>query len=531
VSAATARARFSDHKLAAVSATPRILVRYIRVSAVMGREDEAFRSPKLQLRAIDEAISSAQRMGVHVVGGPVIKDIDRTGTDFNREGIQEAFALKQAGTVHGIACLDVSRIGRTVTETPAAIERFRENGGIFISARENISPTPEGDKMLHDFIAWAEYQSARIAATWQAVIQSRVEEGRHNGSPPVGYTFARDEHGEIIHPRVIVPDDRAAMVVEAFRRYAAGETASSLERELGRRGLFSCGPGKLKPMLSNPFYVGMVRLRVYEGKARKRERVKGVPPFVTDGLHQAILTDAEGRADMALWGEVQARLRREARTAKRLITPRHALAGLIFCAACGKALVHQRGGEYPAGTLQPHYRDPNGRRLGCAGMGTANCEQVEDAVRAEVRQLADDYRVGDADLTAAMRRRADSAAERAALEHRIERLLDGIADADADLYADVPGMTAERHARVTAKLGEQLVAVRARLDALPAVEDVVPVAEVVAAAQAIEQRWDGASPAERNVLLRRAGVVRVTVRYPHRWREPIADRVQVTINV
>ena len=98
---------------------PKIVLPYERVSAVMGRDDEAFRSPDIQRAANLAAIAAAGAIAYpDAIENPErYRDIDRTGRDFNRDGIQRALDLKRRGLIDAIAVLDVSRVGRTSGET------------------------------------------------------------------------------------------------------------------------------------------------------------------------------------------------------------------------------------------------------------------------------------------------------------------------------------------------------------------------------------------------------------------------------
>jgi site-specific DNA recombinase len=526
-------------ELAAVTGRVKVISPYIRVSALMGRDDETFMSPDLQLIEIRRAISNARAAGQPLVEGPVLDmDIDETGRDFNREGIQAGFALKAAGEIDGIAVLDVSRVGRDLSETIAAIERFRAEDGVFISARERFDPTPEGDWMLGQLCGMAQFYSDRIAVGWRSVIARRWELGHHNGVPPTGYMRQKVQRGERWFNRNVLDPDKQAEIFEAFHRYDpgvsghGGESATSIELDLGRRGVLSLkSAGTLKAILGNPFYIGQVRLHTYTGKAKKRVRVTDMPPLVTQGIHEPLLVNEAGEPDVELFDRVQERLARERITAHRHIDPVHALGGLAFCdgvltdgTPCNKALVYQA-----ARGSGPYLRCMNGRKLGCDSGGSVNVPEAEDAVRAEVRKLYQRFTLGDAEITASSARRAGTAADRARIAAKVAQLTDARADADADFYSG--DIALERHRAVTAKLDDRLRKAQARLDALGEPEDGPSVEEFKVAALRVDAEWDGATPAQRNAMLRAAGLVRVTIRKSTRWREPVADRVSTTFTL
>ena len=505
--------RTTARQLAAVPSRPRIIGRYIRVSAVMGREDEAFRSPDLQLREIDREIARTRAAGEPVVEGPIYRDIDRSGLDFHREGIQQALSDKRAGSIDGLATYDVSRLGRTVAETLLAITELREDGGMFVSSRERIDPTPEGEVMLIQFLTWAQYQANRIAAGWRAVIEARGEAGLHNGTPPLGYGTEKDDKGRT---RIVVDAVKAPAVVEAFHRYDAGESATSIWRDLYERGVLRTQD--IRRTLANPFYVGDIRLHAHTGAARKRKRLSGVEPFRTRGQHMPLLVTETGEPDYELFERVQARLAREAKTARRYIEPVHALGGLIKCPSCGRSLVYDKGRRG-----QPYYRCLNGRKVGRPGVGSPTVAEVETEVLEEVRRVLVGMKQEDSATAAAISKRAAAIADRDRLAAKIATKEGQLTDADLDLYDGK--LSPERHGWLVERIEGQLAELRSAVDACEPVTDGPTVAEAVDAATDLLRTWTTATPAERAAKLRAAGVVRVTVAKAETYRQPVAGRV------
>lgn len=522
-------------RLAPVTGAAKVVSPYCRVSALMGRDDEDLLSVDLQLAACRREIRAAQSAGVNIVEGPaLIPDVDETGTDFNRKGIQQALEWKRAGKIDGIVVLDVSRVGRTAAETLAVIEELRADDGVFLSSRERFDATPTGDYLLTNFVGLAQMQSENIAAGWRAVIEHRARQGHQNGFAPTGYIRERYrlEGDEKDRTRIVIDPVTGPSIAEAFRRYDAQESATSIERDLGRRGVLSLkSVGTLKPILENPFYIGQVRLFTYTGKARKRRRT-GAPPVVLQGNHAALLIGPDGQPDVALFTRVGKRLDRERRTAPRHITPTHALAGIAYCpgklpdgSPCNRAMVSQRQGKGKGKYL----RCGQGRNFGCDAGGTPLVADVEEAVREAVRGHLAAFEIGDGEIAASTARRAGTAADRARLAAIIARLDDAKSDVDADFYSEI--IDRHRHRAAVAKLDERAAKVRAQLDALGDPESGPTVEEFVVAARRVDEVWDVSTPAERNALLRAAGVVRVTVSAPTRWREPVADRVVITFSL
>lgn len=500
---------------------PKIILPYERVSAIMGRDDEVFRSPDLQRKANLQSIAN----GGHSVYQDAIdhpelyRDVDKTGRDFNRSGIQRALDLKRRGLIDGIAVLDVSRVGRTSGETLEVIERFREDGGVFISTREHIDNTPTGDLMLTIMVALAQLYSDNIALGWRAVIEERFQNGLHNGRVPLGYQYACDENGKTIKPARVELDERTAPLVrEAFHRYAAGESMTRLSRWLTSQKVRNAT--SLRPLLENPFYVGDVTLTPWTGKAKKRKRNKDAPKAVMRGRHPILLADNDGAPDRELFERVQKRLERERYTARRHATPVHALSGLAHCANCDRALV--------AGPVRGvfYMRDHNGRRLDkCVGCGAAQTDKLEAVVLHEVRQLVDGFELGVGEQVAQLRSRATLKREHDALTAALLTLDTAETKADA---AHFSGKLSEaRYARLCEQYASERASITARLADFQLDESEPDELAVVEAARELFERWETATPAERNVMLRACGVRSVRVREARSYREPLADRTEV----
>lgn len=112
--------------------------------------------------------------------------------------------------------------------------------------------------------------------------------GRMPGAAPVGYVNAREKGvGKAIERGRAHP----GLLVEAFLMAAEGTTVRGVIAELTPRGLASrngkpIGPSSMHKILTNPFYMGMVR---YKGELVK-------------GSHEAIVS-------LELFAEAQRRLK------------------------------------------------------------------------------------------------------------------------------------------------------------------------------------------------------------------------------
>ncbi|MCW2545383.1 MAG: cassette chromosome recombinase [Frankiales bacterium] len=462
---------------------------YVRVSAVMGRAgDDRFHSPDLQLQAMRKFI---EQRGL--VEKYVWTDIDQTGRNFNREGIREAFAAARAGQVDAIVVLDLSRLGRNTAETLRHVSELREMGVSLVSTVEQIDDSPEGQFMLTQFCSMAQLYSDQLARRWADTATHVARSGHFHGQVPLGYRR--------VPPRRVVVDDQAAAVVQRiFARYDAGWSFAQIARDVAPLLGTRTRPTTIREILSNPAYLGKVRLR---GE-------------VYDGQHPALVEER-------LWHRVQQRLQRP-RLPSRTVQASHALAGLVRCGQEGCGLVMVRK---PGRTRQ------GGRRVAlvcqgmeihaCPGVGAPDEEQVQAAVLDEISALAQRLK---ADETERLERRRARAATRS-LAKDLESQLSKIDQAVE---------------RLTLKLGEDLITDRAYASAVETYElkrirlvaelalaqesTAAPATVTVSEAEKIRRDWPRMSGPQRNRVLR--SLMRsVEVLPAARHRQPVVERLRV----
>jgi site-specific DNA recombinase len=327
--------------------TKRQWARYVRVSRVGEREGESFVSPAIQRRGVEALIRNSGGLL-----GPEFEDLDKTGTDFNREGIQAAIAwVLERPESRGLATYDVSRWARSTSEGLRWIKTLRAAGAVYGSSVERIDDTPEGNFALTQWLALAELDSARKARAWRAVHRTRVVDRKlpHSGTVPLGYT--RDEAG------LPVPcPETAGAVVETFERYARGETLKSVAARLGevRGGGVHVPTQNAKRTLASRFYIGEVR---YQGEWHP-------------GAHQPIVP-------VHLWARVEFRLHEEAGQSARHAAPASLLTGLLRCGGCGGSVTLVNKGKERPGVSCTQFRKRYAHERTCEGIGAPRLDTLE----------------------------------------------------------------------------------------------------------------------------------------------------------
>ena len=172
-----------------------------------------------------------------------------------------------------------------------------------------------------------EQVSRQISRDTRRAMLKNAEEGWFNGGrAPFGYQIMTQNKR-----RKLVPNDaEKTLVQEAFRRFAAGESALAIARSFASRGYTRRGAewqaASLSHMLKNRVYLGQT---VYNKTSNRKTN----PPedWVIRQTHEPLLSEEEFE------------------NAQRRFQPRHAAAGspsssflftgLLRCGRCGKAMV------------------------------------------------------------------------------------------------------------------------------------------------------------------------------------------------
>jgi DNA invertase Pin-like site-specific DNA recombinase len=311
----------------------------------MGRAGDDFHSPDMQVEAMRRAIGAA---GLHEIA--VVEDLDRSGQNFSREGIDQIRALVEAGQVDVVAVFDLSRLGRDLADSLAFIRWLRERNVSVMSAQERIDDTPEGQYLLGMFLGLAELYGAQVGRRWAQIIERRSRLGKHHGIPPTGYV--RDGKSLRIDP-VVGP-----AVAEAFRAYVRGDLVQNIMVRFAAARGRPVQRTTIRKILANPAYVGRVRVN---------SRLSGSAEF--PGEHEPLIDDDT-------WKKAQARLARDSKIPPRSATPAHSLTGIVFCAHCKGGTQVIRSNQKPP-QLRLYCRRKVNRSDGCEGFASPLYDDIE----------------------------------------------------------------------------------------------------------------------------------------------------------
>jgi site-specific DNA recombinase len=288
----------------------------------------------------------------------------------NRPVLQEMMRELASLGVRYLIVHKVDRLARNRLDDAQLYERLVGMNITLVSACENIDETPAG-RLMHGMLAtFAEYFSNNLATEINKGLLQKHENGGTPFKPPIGYLPHRELIGNQDIRTVVVDQERAPFVQEAFDLYATGDwTTKTLAEHLKQRGLRSretpkvpsrpLSASRIQEMLRNPYYVGVV---VYRGLR------------MSNGRHESLI-------DRETFDQVQALMIARSVAGDRPHRHQHYLRGTLYCAECGRRLLYGKfkgnGGVY--------------EYFGCIGRQSyrqgGNCQsrhyavdQIEDAI-------------------------------------------------------------------------------------------------------------------------------------------------------
>lgn len=259
----------------------------------------------------------AQREGYTIVAEYI--DRARTGRSDNRDDFQRmiADAAKRGFSVVIVWKLD--RFARNRYDSAIYKAKLKKYGVRVVSAKENLSDTPEGIILEGMLESMAEYYSANLSVNVKRGMRETIAKGRwYGGALPYGYKSVDGK---------LVPDEKTAPVIRyVFEEYANGTPKKQIIEALARRGVKS---PRGKPLCMTSFQAAL-KNPVYCGEFRfKGKTVEGVAePIVTRDVFNRV------QANLAVVKHAPAAQKAHVE---------YLLSGKAFCGHCGASMVAECG--------------------------------------------------------------------------------------------------------------------------------------------------------------------------------------------
>ena len=211
----------------------------------------------------------------HTVVGTYI-DRAQSGTTDSRAEFQKMIADSDKHTFDGVLVYQLDRFARNRYDSAINKAKLKKNGVRVISAKENISDDASGILVEGVLESMAEYYSAELSQKIHRGMELNAQKCLSTGSNPgLGFKVDSDR-------RFYVDEDAAEIVREIFNRYANGEKAADIVKDLNRRKLTTSlgrefNQNSIGRILRNKRYIGTY---IYNGK----ETPDGMPRIIDDEL-------------------------------------------------------------------------------------------------------------------------------------------------------------------------------------------------------------------------------------------------------
>lgn len=285
-------------------------------------------------------------------GCSVLEFIDDglTGTNTDRPQFQAMIEAARRGEVSCIVVKDLSRFGRNYLDVGDYLEHIFPFLGVRIVAvndgydsQNYIGMTGGMDVAFRNFMY--ENYSRDLSIKVRSAMQARMKDGRFVNHVPYGYRkHPSDKHQ-------MVPDEQTAPIVrEIFRSIIAGKSTTQVARELNAQGVLTplaYKQHRLKPacqernlmwshvtvlnILRNIKYTGSMVNHTRESRYMRDRNQRRVPKeewIVTEGTHEAIVTQEEYEAAQAQIRAVKKHERKPPDSSDRI----------FYCGHCGRKL-------------------------------------------------------------------------------------------------------------------------------------------------------------------------------------------------
>ncbi|KAB2341883.1 recombinase family protein [Actinomadura rudentiformis] len=320
-------------RLHAVPEEPPRVVGYVRVSTAR----EEMISPELQRAAIEDYCT---RRGY--ILDEVIEDLDATGRNFTRKGVQKAIERVENSGAAVVVVWKFSRFGRDRKGWAINLDRVESVGGRLESATEDVDASTSTGRftrgMLSEIAAW---ESERIGDQWREAHERRVKMGLpHDGRDRFGYLYHRRATAAVscaqgcalgeCEPGYVIDPETAPFAAEMYERYNGGQSHRAIAIWLNSQGIKTTvdkwwTDRTVRKYLATGFAAGKIRVhdRVCKCKSPQTcERNAYLP-----GAHKPII-------DEKVWEFFQRNRNRRAKLAPRVETPVYPLSGLLLCGRC-----------------------------------------------------------------------------------------------------------------------------------------------------------------------------------------------------
>ncbi len=237
----------------------------------------------------------------------------------------------------------INRLSRKTRDLLEIVEQLNRNNVYFRSYSENFeTETPMGRFALQMMGAVGELERNTIVENVKMGLKQRARMGLHNGGSSLGYKSEELPGSDRKNrkTKLVVVEEEALIIRKIFTLYASGKGFRAIANLLNHEGhktkrgnSFSCD--SIREIIINPVYAGIVRYNRFEGWNEKRRKGKNANPILTEGKHEAIISQE-------IWDKVQTLFQQKSKVNPRVHDSKNLLTGLIRCPQCNSPMVASR---------------------------------------------------------------------------------------------------------------------------------------------------------------------------------------------
>ena len=287
-----------------------------------------------------------------------------------REDFQRMIKDSEKHQFDAVVVYKLDRFARDRYDSAVYKNRLKKNGVRVISATENITDSPEGIILESVLEGMAEFYSKELAQkVTRGMNETALKCNSCGGHVPLGY--------KIENKKFVVDPTTAPIVVEAFERYANGETVAEICESFNNRGFRTAkgaefNKNSFRSMFQNERYIG-----IYKYKDIRIEG--GVPAIVSKEVFEV----------------VQRRLKINAQAPSRgKAKVDYLLAQKLFCGHCGSVMTGECGTGKSGGTYN-YYTCAGRKRFHSCDKKNLRKEWIEQVVVEDALALLTDERMDE----------------------------------------------------------------------------------------------------------------------------------------
>ena len=326
---------------------------YVRVSTIYQVDKDSLPLQKQELTGFCK-----YSLGIEDV--VIFEDAGYSGKNTDRPAFQRMMGQIRNGLFTHLVVWKIDRISRNLLDFATMYAELKKLGVAFVSKNEQFDTSSSmGEAMLKIILVFAELERGMTSERVTATMINRASNGIWNGGRVhFGYSYNKETQEFSLEPNEAPV---ARMMFDEYEKTASIVQVARRINSLGYRtrygNMFS--PVTVQLILRNPWYKGSYRYNYY--KYPSRHVVKDESDWVVVDNHHPAIVDAEQ------FNRVQASLDRNKRFRNepgRIVNRERpiALAGLLWCADCGSALVASPARKRASGYRPSKYSCPKATR-------------------------------------------------------------------------------------------------------------------------------------------------------------------------